>query len=152
MNEINGLPAHILLVHIVVIVLPLAAGAAILGSVWPRAQRKFTFLTPLAALGGLIAVPLTINAGQFLAQQLGGEASPALERHITLAGRVLPLAIALFVVTAAQWAYLQFVTVRRRWLTVVIAVVVIVVSAATAVQVILTGDAGSQAAWGGVLG
>jgi len=151
MNEINGLPAHILLVHIVVIVLPLAAAAAILGSVWPRAQRKFTFLTPLAALGGLIFVPLTINAGQFLAAQLGGAASPALERHITLAGRVLPLAIALFVVTAVQWAYLRFVREPRRWVTVAIAVVVVLVSAATAVQVVLTGDAGSQAAWGGVL-
>ena len=150
MNSIGGLPAHILLVHVVVIILPLTAAAAILGSIWPRAQRKFTFLTPLGALVGLISVPLTVAAGQSLVQALGGT-TPALARHITLASRVLPLSIALFLVTAGQWAYLRFLR-PRRWVTVAIAALVIVVAAATTAQVVLTGDAGSRAVWQGVLG
>jgi hypothetical protein len=148
MDTINGLPAHPLLVHIVVIILPLTGAAAILGSVWPRAQRKFTFLTPLGALVGLIAVPITISAGQSLASTLR-EIPPVLVQHITHASRVLPLTIALFLLTTAQWAYLRFgQEPRKRWLTVVLAVLVVTVSAATIAQVVLTGDAGSRAAWG----
>ena len=44
--EINGLPAHALLVHLVVVLLPLTALAAVAVSVWPAAQRKLTFLVP----------------------------------------------------------------------------------------------------------
>ena len=36
--EINGLPAHALLVHLVVVLLPLTAVAAIVVSAWPAAQ------------------------------------------------------------------------------------------------------------------
>ena len=149
MDTIGGLPAHILLVHIVVVILPLTAAAAILGSIWPRAQRKFTFLTPLGALVGLIAVPFCTHAGMALANSLGS-VSPAVARHMMLGARVLPLAFALFVVTSVQWAYLQFAQ-PRRWLTILIAVVVIVVAAATAGQVALTGDAGSRAVWQGIV-
>ncbi len=148
MTSINGLPAHILLVHVVVIILPLTAGLAILGSIWPAAQRKSTFLTPIGALIGLIAVPLTTQAGQMLAAKFPS-ATPALERHMTLGGRVLPFAIALFVVTAAQWAYFQFGS-PRRWLTIVIAVVVVVVAGLTAAMVAVTGEAGSRAVWAGL--
>jgi hypothetical protein len=148
MDSISGLPAHPLLVHIVVIILPLTGAAAILGRLWPRAQRKFTFLTPLGALVGLIAVPITISAGQSLASTLP-EIRPVLAQHITHASRVLPLTIALFVLTTAQWAYLQFGRKPpKRWLTVVLAVLVVAVSVATVAQVVLTGDAGSRAVWG----
>jgi len=148
MDTISGLPAHPLLVHIVVIILPLTGAAAILGSIWPRAQRKFTFLTPLGALVGLIAVPITISAGQSLASTFP-EIPPVLAQHITHASRVLPLTIALFLLTTAQWAYLQFGRKPlKRWLTVVLAVLVVAVSVATIAQVVLTGDAGSRAVWG----
>ena len=148
MDSINGLPAHPLLVHIVVIILPLTGAAAILGSIWPRAQRKFTFLTPLAALVGLVAVPITISAGASLASTLD-EMPPILVQHMTYASSLLPLTVALFVLTAAQWAYFHFDRAPRRpWLTVVLAVLVIAVSVATIVQVVLTGDAGSRAVWG----
>jgi hypothetical protein len=148
MDSISGLPAHPLLVHIVVIILPLTGAAAILGSIWPRAQQKFTFLTPLGALVGLIAVPITISAGQSLASTFE-VIPPILVQHITHASRVLPLTIALFVLTTAQWAYFQFDRVpKRTWLTVVLAVLVIAASVATIVQVVLTGDAGSRAVWG----
>ncbi|WP_255452867.1 hypothetical protein [Cryobacterium sp. Sr8] len=37
MGEINGLPAHVLLIHFVVIVVPLAALCALLAVAWPAA-------------------------------------------------------------------------------------------------------------------
>jgi hypothetical protein len=72
--EINGLPAHALLVHLVVVVVPLSALAAIVVSLWPAAQRKLTFLVPLGAVVGLIAVPFTTAAGTDLAARLGNPA------------------------------------------------------------------------------
>lgn len=147
MTTINGLPAHVLLVHLVVVLLPLVSAFAVLGSVWPAAQRKFTFLTPAGALVGLIAVPLTTRAGTALFEQLGSPAS--VERHMMLGGMVLPWAIALFVTTSLQWAYFQFVP-SRRWLTVVLALLVVASAIGTAVVVALTGEAGARSAWGGI--
>ena len=54
--EINGLPAHALLVHLVVVLLSLTALAAVVVSLWPAAQRKLTFLVPLGAVIGALAV------------------------------------------------------------------------------------------------
>jgi hypothetical protein len=148
-TTINGLPAHILLVHVVVILLPLTSGLAILGSIWPAAQRKFTFLTPIAALVALITVPITVSAGNYLMAHLA-TVTPAVVTHMHLADRIQPLAIALFLVAAGQWAYFQFAK-PRRWATIAIAVVVIVVSLATTAQVALAGEAGSRAVWAGVV-
>ena len=77
--EINGLPAHPLLVHLVVVLLPLTALAAILVSLWPAAQRKLTFLVPLGAVIGAIAVPVTTRAGESLAEKLGNQ--PFISQH-----------------------------------------------------------------------
>lgn len=103
--QINGLPAHILLVHLVVVLLPLTAAAAVVASLWPAAQRKLTFLIPLGAVVGLLAVPLTTRAGNDLAAQLGNPTF--IDRHRQLGNMVWPWATALAVSTIVQWAYLR---------------------------------------------
>lgn len=103
--QINGLPAHILLVHLVVVLLPLTAAAAVVASLWPAAQRKLTFLIPLGAVVGLVAVPLTTRAGNDLAAQLGNPTF--IDRHRQLGNMVWPWATALAVTTIVQWAYLR---------------------------------------------
>jgi hypothetical protein len=146
--EINGLPAHALLVHIVLVMLPLASAMAVLGSLWPAAQRKFTFLTPLAALVGLVSVPITVKAGEQLAEMIG--MNPAIAEHSTLGRWILLPAALLFVCTAVQWAYFAYFKARRRWMTVLLAVLVIASATAATIQVTLAGDAGAQMVWGGV--
>ncbi len=144
--EINGLPAHVLLVHVVVVVLPLTALAAVLVSVWPAAQRKLTFLVPLGAVAGLLAVPLTAAAGTDLAASLGNPAFIA--RHRDLGQQVLPWAAALAVTTTAQWLHLRGRGRRSRWLQLTLAGLVVFSAAGTAGIVALTGDAGARAVWG----
>jgi hypothetical protein len=144
--EINGLPAHALLVHLVVVVLPLTALAAIVVSLWPAAQRKLTFLVPLGAVIGALAVPVTTRAGNDLAAQLGNPAF--IDQHRDLGDMVLPWAAALAVTTVAQWLYLR----RRAGSTGVraaLSVLVVASAMGTAVIVALTGDAGARAVWGG---
>src|SRR5690349_19870291 len=103
--EINGLPAHALLVHLVVVLLPLTAVAAIVVSAWPAAQRKLTFLIPLGAVVGALAVPITTRAGEDLARKIGNP--PFIDQHAGYGDMVLPWAAALAVTTLAQWLYLR---------------------------------------------
>jgi len=144
--QINGLPAHVLLVHLVVVLLPLTAVAAVLVSLWPAAQRKLTFLVPLGAVVGALAVPVTTRAGNDLAAQLGNPAF--IDHHRNLGNLVLPWAAAMAVTTLAQWLY-----VRQRAgsaaVRAALSVLVVVSAVGTAVIVVLTGDAGARAVWGG---
>jgi hypothetical protein len=43
MGTVNGLPAHILLVHAIVVLLPLAALLLVLTAVWPAASWNGRF-------------------------------------------------------------------------------------------------------------
>ena len=148
MTTINGIPAHVLLVHAVVVLLPLAALAVILHATWPAAARRLGIVTPLLCLVVLVLVPITTDAGEHLEESLGGS-NPLLDRHIELADQVLPWAIALTVVGVGQWMI-------PRWsplgLAVRIPVGVLSVAVAVIATVVLVraGDAGAQSVWSGV--
>lgn len=102
--EISGLPAHVLIVHVVVVLIPVTALCVVLSAWWPRARRWLGVLTPIAALASLAIVPVTTNAGEWLKERLGGEA-PLIERHEELGDQMVWWAIALFVVAVGQWAW-----------------------------------------------
>ena len=141
--EINGLPAHPLLVHLVVVLLPLTAVAAVVVSVWPAAQRKLSFLVPLGATIGAIAVPITVRAGKQLAEQFGNP--PFIEQHESYGEKVLPWAAALAVTTILQWLYLR--GDRTGVPRLVLALAVIASAIGTTTFVVLTGDSGARAVW-----
>lgn len=103
MDTVNGLPAHVLLVHAVVVLLPLASLALVLSVLWPAARRRLGIVTPLLALVGLILVPITTSAGEYLERQFGD--SPLIEKHADLGDKLLPFAIGLFVVALAHWIW-----------------------------------------------
>ncbi|WP_448631461.1 hypothetical protein [Cellulomonas soli] len=98
---VNGLPAHVLLVHAVVVLVPLAALMAVLAAAWPAARRKLGFLTPLVGLLALGGVPLATEAGEWLEEHV--PESPLVERHTQYGDAVLVWAVALFVVTCVIW-------------------------------------------------
>jgi hypothetical protein len=101
LNKINGLPAHVLLIHAVVILFPLAAGMLVAGAVWPAARRKLTWLTPALALIVLALVPVTTHAGEWLQKRLPD--TNAIEKHVRLGHDLLPWAVGIFVLAAAVW-------------------------------------------------
>jgi hypothetical protein len=102
LDKFHGLPTHVLLIHAVVVLMPMAAVMTALSAVWPAARRKLGFLTPAVALVGLILVPITTHAGEYLESKL--PESPAIAKHAHLGHELLPWAIALFVVAAAVYA------------------------------------------------
>ncbi|MFC3996210.1 hypothetical protein ACFOVU_09810 [Nocardiopsis sediminis] len=65
MTTINGLPAHVLLVHAVVTLLPLAALLLVLTAVWPMARRLLAGPNAILALVVVFLVPITVEAGQW---------------------------------------------------------------------------------------
>jgi hypothetical protein len=143
--EINGIPAHPLLVHLVVVLLPLTCLAGILVSLWPAAQRKLTFLVPLGAVVGAAAVPLVTRAGEDLAKKLGNP--PFIEQHQEYGESVLPWAAAFAVLTVAQFLYLRRSGANRAG-RLVLSLLVVGSAIGTIVYVVLSGDTGAQAVWG----
>jgi VanZ family protein len=148
MSVINGLPAHILFVHLIVVLAPLTAVLAVVSAVWPAARRRLVWLVLALALVVMVTTPLTTEAGEWLEHKVGE--SPAVEIHAELGDTMLYFAIALLVAAAL----LVFLHVRESRATVntvvavAIAAVVVLASVATTVQVYRIGDSGSRATWG----
>jgi hypothetical protein len=160
---VNGLPAHVLVVHAVVVLVPLAALMAVLGAVWPAARRRLGVLTPLVALVALVCVPRPTQAGEWPHEHV--PESPLVEQHAGYGDAVLGWSVGLFAVTCVLW----FVGVRadrhrvpegpgrsadpvtawatRPWARALVAVVTVVVAAGSTLAVYRAGDSGARAAW-----
>jgi uncharacterized membrane protein len=153
MTTFNGLPAHALLVHFIVVLAPLTAVLAILCALWPAARQRLTWLVLGLAVITVALTPLTTEAGEWLEHQVGR--SPQVHAHTELGDSMLYFSIALLV-AAVLLAVLHVREIRghtvKRVASWAVAVVVIVVSVATSVQVYRIGDSGAKATWGDQVG
>lgn len=163
LTTFNGVPVHVLLVHAVVVLVPLTALSVVASVLWPSVLRRFGPGLPLLALVSLGSIPLTTDAGEWLAEHV--RESALVERHTEMGEELLPWAVGLFVLAAvlgwAEWrpdrspAWLSAVTrpaagrtaVRVRAAAVGLS---LVVAAGAVVQVYRIGDSGAQATWQGV--
>ena len=145
MGEIDGLPLHVLVVHVAVVLVPTAALAVLLVAVWPAARTRLGPLPLALALGALAVVPVTTSAGSWLRDRVG-ESAPV-RRHAELGEGLLPWVIALAVLAAAVWwlgSRLDTGLVR-----VVAALLALVVAAGTVVTVYRVGESGARSVWEG---
>ncbi|AGB26810.1 hypothetical protein Mycsm_06690 (plasmid) [Mycobacterium sp. JS623] len=148
MSTFNGLPAHVLLVHFIVVLAPLTAALAIICTFWPAARQRLVWLVLALAVITAILTPLTTDAGEWLAKRKAR--SPLLHAHTHLGDTMAYFSIAL----VAAAVLIVFVHLREgrgkslkpvaRWL---IAAVVVIASIATTVQVYRIGDSGAKATW-----
>ncbi len=171
-DEISGLPAHVLLVHAVVVLVPLAALALVLAALWPAFRRRAGIVVPLLALIALAMVPVTTDAGEWLERRV--PRSHLIHEHTELGDTLLPWAIGLFVLAAGVWVLYRWSRspfaerrpgdsqqdeagqttepTRPRGLTalrVVVAVLALAVSVGAVVQTYRIGESGARAAWQG---
>jgi hypothetical protein len=112
-TRINGLPAHVLLVHAVVVVIPAAALLLIAAAWWPAARRRLGLVTPAVALVALVLVPVTTNAGEWLQERV--PATPLINRHAELGDSLLPWVLAMFVVAVFLWYVQAGARLSGRW-------------------------------------
>lgn len=149
---IFGLPAHPLIVHAVVVLVPLAAFGGLVVAVWPAARARYAPLALGVATLALIAVPLATHTGE----QLEGHVRPStlVERHAHMADGLLPFVAALWVALAVLVAVRRYGAVARfRWaphVGVGAAVIILAASVGSGIQVVRIGHSGSEAAWHGV--
>ncbi len=149
---INGLPAHPLLVHFIVVLAPLAAILAILCAVWPAARQRLVWLVLALAAFTAVLTPITAEAGEWLEHKI--EETELVEKHAELGDTMIYFALALLV--AAVLLVIVHLRASRdkalpTALSAVIAVVVLAASAATTVQVYRVGHSGAEATWGDVV-
>ncbi|MFF4116075.1 DUF2231 domain-containing protein [Streptomyces sp. NPDC001714] len=155
MSTVNGLPAHVLLVHIVVVLVPLTALTLVAAALWPRAARRLGVLLPALALVALVSVPLTTQAGEWLERHVTEDT--LVRRHTELGDGLLPWALGLFLLaTVVWWATRRGGEERApgqgaRWSALPVRIVVGVLSVAVAtgavIDVYRIGDSGAKAAW-----
>lgn len=156
-DTIAGLPAHPLLVHAAVVLVPFAAVVAIVAVLWPRARRWLGLTPPIAALVALIVVPITTSAGEALEKTV--PATPTLSEHTHDGDQLILWVGPLFGLVALWWlltsaavaAYRdRWLGVRaQRWLQIAVAVATVAVAVGTIVMVVRIGDLGARAVWGG---
>jgi ABC-type branched-subunit amino acid transport system permease subunit len=147
---ISGLPAHVLLVHFIVVLVPLTALLEIVCALWPAARRRLVWLVLILAAVTTALTPLTINAGQWFFDQQK-HPSPILLEHRDLGEWMTYFAVALLVV-AVLLAVLHLLEVRsgmrRGAARIIVAILALAVGISSTVQVYRVGEAGSRSAWG----
>lgn len=152
MDVVNGMPAHALLLHFVVVLVPLTAALEILCVLWPAARRgQLLWLTAIFAAVNMVLTPLTVDAGEWLYDQ-SPRHSAIVREHASLGSTMNYFAAALLVAAAALVA-LRFVERRsdrrRVVIQVLVAIVVLAVGVSSMVQIYRVGDAGAESVWGG---
>jgi hypothetical protein len=151
MNTINGLPAHALLVHAVVVLVPLTALLEILCALWGAARQRLVWLVLALAAVTMVLTPLTAAAGSWLYDQ--NKVHQAItdvhaERGEWMKYFAIGLLVVAIVQAAQHWRESRSEE-PKRGVAVAIAVLAVVVGVSSIVVVVWVGDSGAHAVWGG---
>jgi uncharacterized membrane protein YqjE len=148
-EELFGLPAHPLVVHAAVVLLPLAALVTIVCAAAPRLRRHYAPAALALAIAALVAVGLAQGSGEALEEQV--EETELVEEHTGQGERVLPWAIGV-VVAAGAVAVTPAVLRRRpetspRAATAVVVVLSLIAGVGATWTVVDVGHSGAKATW-----
>jgi hypothetical protein len=160
-GRLFGLPAHPLLVHAVVVLVPLCALGVAVSALWPAARWRLAWVVLGLTIVSVALVPFATGSGEVLEEMV--KENGLVERHAELGDDYLPYAFGLLVgavgVAGLQWieggpaGQGGFHAPRRhapRWLVIVVIVVALVSSSAATYQMVLVGHSGAAATWSGV--
>lgn len=152
MDELFGLPAHPLVVHGAVVLLPLAAIAVLAVAIRPRwARSAFGYVTVALPLVSLVTVILAQRSGESLEERV--QETALVERHAELGESVLPWAIVLLVVALLVVAFARFgsrLQVREAVARGVLVALAVVAGVGAIWKVVDVGHSGAKAAWSDV--
>ena len=149
LTTMSGLPAHVLLVHAVVVLAPLTALLEILCAVWPVARRRLVWLVLAFAVVTTALTPITTEAGEWLYDRERHH-SAILNTHADRGGWMIYFSVAMLVVavvlTVVHWRENRSAKPGMAT-SLAVAVLAIAVGAASIVQVVRIGDAGARSVW-----
>lgn len=151
---LSGVPLHVLVVHAVVVLVPLAVLATLTVALWPAARHRYGWLAVAVTVAATVSVPLATSSGEDLRDRL--VPTDLIRRHAELGDQLLVFVAGLLVVTVALVWFDRRMrrdapgAARRlpsRLLIPGLAAATIVLAAVSAVQVVRIGDSGARAAW-----
>jgi uncharacterized membrane protein len=163
---ISNLPVHVMVVHAVVVLVPLAVLGSIAVVLWPAARRRYGWLVVVLAAVATGCIPIATDTGDALEHSLPRTDLMAVHTH--LGDQLLPFVAAMFVfVTAFVALHQRNGTAARREgpgtmtaapaltggvriVAVVLAALTVVLAVVSGVQVYRIGESGARAAWGDV--
>ncbi|WP_279103053.1 DUF2231 domain-containing protein [Gordonia bronchialis] len=158
-TTINGLPAHVLFVHFVVVLVPLTAALVAFSVAWPAARRRIGAAAPGCALVTLILVVVTANAGEWLKARTPPD--PLVRVHAELGDQLVYWSASVLVVSVVWWLMHadrvpgvpgRFTARIRagsahRMVNVAVAVAVMILAVGSCIEVYRIGDSGATAVW-----
>lgn len=149
LSELFGLPAHPLIVHAAVVLLPLAAAGTVAVAIVPRGRRLLAPIVLALAVGAAVAVNLAEGSGESLEDRV--DETRLVEEHTDKGEGVFPWAIAVVVAAGAVTAA-TFLRDRLSKLPDVAVTSVLVVAALAAGigatwTIIDAGHSGARAVW-----
>ena len=149
MDNLFGLPAHPLVVHAAVVLLPIAAIATLVVAAIPRWRRPYAAIAFAVALFAAVAVWLAQESGESLEERVAE--TELLERHTEMAEQVLPWAIALTIVAGAVVVADQLRRRTSKIPTTAITVTLLLAAGITATgatwTIVEVGHSGAKATW-----
>lgn len=151
-SELFDLPAHPLIVHAAVVLLPLAAVVTLVVAAVPSLRRCYAIVGLALAIAAAIFVGLAQGSGEELEERV--EETALVEEHASQGEDVLPWAIGLVVVSGAVVA-LDPLESRYEWLSsrasnIALVVLAVVASIGATWTVVEVGHSGAEATWSGV--
>jgi uncharacterized membrane protein len=160
-ETLGGLPAHPLLVHIPVVLIPLAAIATVVMALRPKVLHTFGPTVAVLAGVGFVGALLAANAGESLedSRRAAGETiSAALHDHAEQGDTVQVIAGIFFVLVLAWVLFNRWSTkvgaerataaVRKpKVVGIVLAVLVVLAGVGASYSVTVTGHSGAKSVW-----
>jgi uncharacterized membrane protein len=145
-DELLGLPAHPLLVHGVVALVPAAAALTVVAAFWPAARRRIGWVGVLLAVGALANVWLAQGSGEQLEDRI--EETELVEDHTAIGDQLLLPAVALVAGSVLVTAVgRQRTRPAGAAVSALVAVVALATSGVALVQTFRAGHSGAKAVW-----
>lgn len=165
MDKLFGLPAHPFLVHIPIVLLPLAAIGVVLMAVKPAWHQRFRWAVLGICTVGTIGIVLAASAGEQLDSRIvsvqGPAAAAGWQHHADLGDTARNFGLVFFVIVLAfvllpWWQErrssstghtTQTVSGTNRWLRIGVTALALVAAAGSVVTVAQAGHTGSKSVW-----
>ncbi|HYP43761.1 MAG TPA: DUF2231 domain-containing protein [Propionibacteriaceae bacterium] len=147
-----GLPLHILLVHAVVVLVPLAATGGLAIALLRWARLRYGELVLVGAFGAAVSTYIAQESGENFAATFE-QVSPKMAEHFAIGDSLLVWAVLLFLGVATLVVAQRLVDRNHsqgRLMLLVGALVTVVSAVVAVVQTVRIGHSGAVAVWGGL--
>jgi protein-S-isoprenylcysteine O-methyltransferase Ste14 len=156
MDELFGLPAHPLVVHAPIVLIPLAVvGLAVMlvSTTWhERLRWPVLVITVIGTLGAIAAASSGEELEHEIREREGREAVRGLHDHVEAGEMARNLAI-LFLILLVVYLFLPIVLGKRsdksqpRWLRPLLMVLVVLAGVGSMISIVDAGHSGAKAVW-----